>query len=311
MKIATKLAALAAGVVFAVAACVAPAFATTLQPSTGYTIEASLDCHLTMPMVQMDKNFADGLLTGAEVNTDANANATLTLKFCKTPGTVSVLGTSNAYTAFVSAAGQGYEGLTYLADDGTWKDATYTVSAETGTDKDGTSYQVVDSMSFPIAADKEAVSLGVYINNDYRPTQFGGQTDAKYPATLTLDWSTVSPIASAVTSPAAPTKANPLSVKPGTKTFKAAKLKKKSASFKITVKNAKGAVTFKAYKKTIVKKNGKKVAKLAKASKLSVSKNGKVTLKKKLAKGTYVVKVTAAGNNAYKACTKTVTIKVK
>ena len=39
--------------------------------------------------------------------------------------------------------------------------------------------------------------------------------------------------------------------------------------------------------------------------------NGKVTVKKGLKKGTYKVKVKAAGNKNYKAATKTVTFKIK
>ena len=60
-----------------------------------------------------------------------------------------------------------------------------------------------------------------------------------------------------------------------------------------------GTLTFK-------KKSGNK--------KIKISKYGTVTIKKKLRKGTYKVKVkvTAAGNNNYKASsTKTVTFKIK
>ena len=92
-------------------------------------------------------------------------------------------------------------------------------------------------------------------------------------------------------------KANPMTVK--AKTIKASS--KKTQSFAkakaFTVKNAKGAVTFK-------KSKGNK--------KISVSSKGKVTVKKGLKKGTYkvTVKVTAKGNTAYKAKTKKVTLKV-
>ena len=59
-------------------------------------------------------------------------------------------------------------------------------------------------------------------------------------------------------------------------------------------------------KLTYVKKSGNK--------KITINKTtGKVTVKKKLKKGTYKVKVavTAAGNSNYKAVTKTVTFKIK
>ena len=91
-----------------------------------------------------------------------------------------------------------------------------------------------------------------------------------------------------------------MKVKAKTFSVKYKKLKKKSQAlskakvFKIT--KAKGTVTFK-------KASGNK--------KITVSKSGKITVKKGLKKGTYTVKVkvTAKGNGAYKS--KTVTAKVK
>ncbi len=77
--------------------------------------------------------------------------------------------------------------------------------------------------------------------------------------------------------------------------------KKKNRTIKrskaITVKNAKGAVTYK-------KSKGNK--------KIKVAKNGKITVAKGLKKGTYKVKikVKAAGEGLYKPATKTVTVKV-
>ena len=97
-------------------------------------------------------------------------------------------------------------------------------------------------------------------------------------------------------------KANPITVKAKKVTFKASKVKKKAQSVKaskaFTVKEARGKVT---YKKT----SGSK--------KLSISKAGKVTVKKGAKKGTYKakVKVTAAGNSKYKSGSKTVTLAVR
>ena len=97
-------------------------------------------------------------------------------------------------------------------------------------------------------------------------------------------------------------KANTLTAKGKTKTLKYKTLKKKSISIKrsnaITVSKAKGAVTYK-------KSSGNK--------KITVAKNGKITVKKGLKKGTYKVKikVAAAGTNTYKAKTITVTVTIK
>ena len=67
---------------------------------------------------------------------------------------------------------------------------------------------------------------------------------------------------------------------------------------------------------TVSKAQGKVTFQKAKGNKkITVAKNGKITVKKGLKKGTYKVKikVKAAGNSAYnaKAITVTVTIKVK
>ena len=102
-------------------------------------------------------------------------------------------------------------------------------------------------------------------------------------------------------------KANTLKVTAKTKTLKAKTLKSKKQTFKaITVKNAKGNVTFAKVKKGTASKIYKKVT--------INKKTGKITLKKgKYSKKTYTVavKVNAAGNSDYKSGTKTVKFKVK
>ncbi len=104
-------------------------------------------------------------------------------------------------------------------------------------------------------------------------------------------------------------RANTLSVKGKTVKLKAKSLKKKKKTLSITkaIKfNNKGQGT-RRYRLVSVKKS-----KFKKYFKIN-SKTGKITVKKKLKKGTYKVKVkvTAAGTNNYKALTKAVTFKVK
>ena len=92
---------------------------------------------------------------------------------------------------------------------------------------------------------------------------------------------------------------NKLAVKGKTVKVNYSKLAKKdkkiSSSIKVT--NAAGKVTY-------VKKSGNK--------KIKVAKNGKITIKKGLKKGTYKVKVTvkAAGNASYLGASKTATVKI-
>ena len=105
--------------------------------------------------------------------------------------------------------------------------------------------------------------------------------------------------------PAAAAKAaNGLSVKAKKVTLKAKKLKKKAQKASaLTIKGANGKVTVK-----IVKVNKKKFAK-----KFKIAANGKLTVAKKVKKGTYklTVKVSAAGDAAHEAADKTVTVTVK
>ncbi|MBR2278615.1 MAG: hypothetical protein IJ872_05290 [Eubacterium sp.] len=99
----------------------------------------------------------------------------------------------------------------------------------------------------------------------------------------------------------APKKANTLVAKGKTATVKFASLKKKNMTVAqkkaFAISKAQGKVTYK-------KASGNK--------KITVAKNGKITVKKGLKKGAYKVKVkvTAAGNTNYKAATKTATVTI-
>ena len=100
--------------------------------------------------------------------------------------------------------------------------------------------------------------------------------------------------------------ANPMGVKTKTVSVQYSKLRKKKQIINtgkaFAVSGAQGKVTFK------VSKYDKKAKK-----RITVSKTGKVTVKKGLKKGLYKVKVKvmAAGNANYNAATKVVTLKVK
>ena len=91
--------------------------------------------------------------------------------------------------------------------------------------------------------------------------------------------------------------ANPMTISPRKKTVKRSKLTK-AKSFTIKVKKAKGKVTYKALKK-------------AKKAGIKVSKKGKVTIPKNCKKGTYKIRVRAAGNEDYRAKNSYVVIKIK
>lgn len=90
-----------------------------------------------------------------------------------------------------------------------------------------------------------------------------------------------------------------ITAKTSTKTYKAKNLAKKKATWSIGVK-AQGKRT---YKVTATPENGAKY--------ISVSKSGKVTMKKGAPKGTYQIQINAAATSLYKSATKTVKIVVK
>lgn len=104
-------------------------------------------------------------------------------------------------------------------------------------------------------------------------------------------------------------KANTLTVKAKKPVVKYKNLKKKKQTIALkkamTVSGVQGTVTYKLSSAKKGKKNVKKYFKVAK--------NGKITVKKGLKKGTYTVKikVSAAGNAEYNAAVKTVTVKIK
>ncbi len=84
------------------------------------------------------------------------------------------------------------------------------------------------------------------------------------------------------------------------KTYKASDLKKKKVTFNLKAKAV--GIQYLHYSVDVPKKLEKYI---------TVSYDGKVTLKKGAKKGTYKIKITAYGEGAYKDATKTISIKVK
>ena len=82
------------------------------------------------------------------------------------------------------------------------------------------------------------------------------------------------------------------------KTYKAKSLKRKKVVFSLKAKTSgNGKLTYKVTK--------------GKSKYITVSKTGKVTLKKGCKKGTYKITITASATEKYKAATKVISIKVK
>lgn len=148
-------------------------------------------------------------------------------------------------------------------------------------------------------ADKNSFDLKAYIAEN---AAYGFKEIAAYKIQIVaLEDITWDPVAESGYVTYSYKKANTMTVKG--KTVKARKKKKKSQSFKrskiLTIKKAVGKLTY---------------VKLSGNSKITVNKtSGKLTVKKKMKKGTYKVRiaVTAAGNSTCLSVTRTVTVKVK
>lgn len=97
------------------------------------------------------------------------------------------------------------------------------------------------------------------------------------------------------------------------KTYSASSVKKKNKTFKLKTKAKSFKVTYKVkgkyVKKGTSRRNAKRAKKNAYARKyITVSANGKVTIKKGIKKGVYRIKVIVAGTKNYKATKKTIRI---
>ena len=149
-----------------------------------------------------------------------------------------------------------------------------------------------------------------YYNGSSRASWYSGNDAAEEPANLIGIMAPSSLWTAQVTptptpTPAVVAKAQTISGKTTvTKTYKAAKKTKKLAK----AKTAQLKTAFKLSAKTALS-----YKKTSGNSKITVTKAGKVTVKKGLKKGTYKVKVkvTAKATTAYKQATKTITLKVK
>ncbi|MDO5334979.1 MAG: hypothetical protein Q4F23_02755 [Coriobacteriia bacterium] len=180
---------------FAYSFCAVPAsFAqgATLESGATYSIGVDLSCPVKSGPVNTD--FGKGLVKSAKIVVGSSGEAVLQIKTGSFEGTLFNV----SYTAFISNGKGQYLG--YQDSDGAWHtDLTCTK----GDSMSGTEGKVpmVTSFALPVDENRKTYSLGVYVNNAMKPTQFGydGTNVAKYSATLVLDWSTLKKESSADT----------------------------------------------------------------------------------------------------------------
>ncbi|MDO4502142.1 MAG: hypothetical protein Q4D06_03065 [Coriobacteriia bacterium] len=209
MKHLKRLAVMAASAALAACAFVAPAHAAELVSPATYSVKADLECRVAMttPMMSFDKNFGEGLVADSSVMTVAPGAQFLVLDLQSTPGVLNMTMNGqtipNPYVAYVSV-GEG-QALGFQAADGSWKSAQLLTSSSkidltqayystqqmsVGTEDEPKTAEGVSRLLFPVTADQATVELALYVNNDVKPSQFGGE-GAKYKATVTLDWSSL------------------------------------------------------------------------------------------------------------------------
>lgn len=183
-KLLTAVTLLLTGCLAAFAGC-APA------PGT-YSVDASLSCYVA---AMGGVEFGAPLMTDTEYNIAEDGTQTLTLYFTKSSVTIYSI---TCYT-FIDPAptvgetpeeGQPENGTIgyYDGDTVVTEGVTYTLSEDTAPNPAEEEVHYVDSITFPITEQTEEYTLSLFINSNVMGTQF---TKDKYPATLTVDWDSV------------------------------------------------------------------------------------------------------------------------
>lgn len=147
-----------------------------------YEVKASLSCFVS---AMGGIEFGEPLLTGTTVVVNEDGSADMTLSFTTDSMTIYGVPCDNFIDA--DAGHIGY------FDGSAWKNASYTKSNNTIKNGNGEDINYVDSMTFRLPSASNTYSLSLYINSNVMGVQFGG-VDARYNATLTVDWDTAKEI---------------------------------------------------------------------------------------------------------------------
>jgi hypothetical protein len=172
-----------------------------------YPIQANLSCYVN---AMGGVEFGEPLLTGAEVTVSESNNKTITLFFTKAQVTIY----SITCDTFVDAAPEtsdnssGIENgaIGYYDISGTLctDDVTYTLSDDTALNSRNEEVHYVSSVTFPVDRISDSYNLTMYINSNVMGVQFSNSNDTStgsaYPATLTVDWNSLTSNEANVTS---------------------------------------------------------------------------------------------------------------
>ena len=161
-------------------------------PAGTYPIKASLSCYVN---AMGGVEFGAPLLVSAQVNVAADGAKTMTLHFTKSSVTIygitcdTFIDISPSYVTETNGIKSGTLG--YYEADGTLitKDMAYTLSEDTAENAQKEQVHYVSSVTFPIRRESSTYGLSLFVNSNVMGTQF---TADGHPATLTVDWASVS-----------------------------------------------------------------------------------------------------------------------
>ncbi len=159
--------------------------ASAADTSTTYTMDSSLSCYVSA-MGGID--FGDGLVTGTTVTKSESGDLSITVGLTKSSITIYGVNCDTFIDATDSTPG-------YYDESGDLQDATYTLSTDTALNANSEAVNYVDSITFPVASMNETYTLYLYVNSNVMGVQFGDGTSTTYTATLTVDWMSLSEVA--------------------------------------------------------------------------------------------------------------------
>ncbi|MCM1115457.1 MAG: hypothetical protein NC397_08180 [Clostridium sp.] len=187
-KMAKKIVAVCMAVAMIVSTSIT-AFAADLTKEGTYKVNADVSLYVT---AMGGIEFGEGLVTDAQVVTDAEGNMTATVNF--TSSKVTIYGV-DAYT-FIDATASlpGYydaEGNVHTAD--------YTLSENTASNSSGEAIHYVDSVTFPITSVQDSYNLYLFLNSSVMGVQFGvvDGSAVRYAGILNVDWNSAEEVKTA------------------------------------------------------------------------------------------------------------------
>lgn len=173
-----------------------------------YFVDAQLSCYVN---AMGGVEFGAPLLESAQFNVSKSGEKSLTVFLSKSSVTIygvtcdTFIDFSPSYVTETNGVESGTIGF-YNEEGVLVTDSIdYTLSDDTALNAHQEQVHYVDSVTFPVTYESDVYNLSLYVNSNVMGTQF---TMEGYPATLTVDWSSVTPEKSDVNTTVALTESN-------------------------------------------------------------------------------------------------------